>query len=59
MENDAILARVPSALRLSRRIAPLLNHRALRDTTISILHSQFSIIKPFRCIFAIKNPSVL
>ena len=61
MENVAILARVPSALRqaILARVPPALrqcaalcaelNHRALRDTLI--LNSQFSILNSQFSIF--------
>ena len=42
MENVAILARVPSALRQCAALCAELNHRALRDTLI--LNSSFSIL---------------
>ena len=42
MENVAILARVPSALRQCAALCAELNHRALRDTLI--LNSPFSIL---------------
>ena len=45
MENVAILARVPSALRQCAALCAELNHRALRDTLI--LNSPFSIFHYF------------